>query len=105
MVRTNTLKTKRRELAQRLIQKGVNLDPLAEWSKVGLKIIDSQVPIGATTEYLAGHYIRQAANSLLPVMALAPKPGEKVLDLCAAPGAKTSYIGQLMRNKGVLVAN
>ena len=42
-IRTNTLKTKRKELAQTLIQRGVNLDPLAEWTKVGLKIYESKV--------------------------------------------------------------
>jgi ribosomal RNA methyltransferase Nop2 len=105
VIRTNSMKAKRRELAQQLIQKGVNLDPAGEWNKVGLKIIESQVPIGATTEYLAGMYMLQSASSFLPVMALAPKPGERVLDLCAAPGGKTTHIGQLMKNSGVIVAN
>lgn len=105
VIRTNTMKAKRRELAQILIQKGVNLDPAGEWNKVGLKITDSQVPIGATTEYLAGMYMLQSASSFLPVMALAPKPGERVLDMCAAPGGKTTHIAQLMKNTGVIVAN
>lgn len=104
-IRTNTLKTKRKDLAKTLIQRGVNLDPVAEWSKVGLKIYDSQVPIGATPEYLAGHYILQSASSFLPVIALAPQPNEKILDMAAAPGGKTTYIAQLMKNTGQLVAN
>lgn len=57
VIRTNTLKAKRRDLAKVLIQRGVQLEPVAEWSKVGLKIFESKVPIGATPEYLAGHYI------------------------------------------------
>lgn len=104
-IRTNTLKTKRRELAKSLIQRGVNLDPLAEWSKVGLKIYESQVPIGATPEYLAGQYMLQSGSSFLPVLALGVQENEKVLDMAAAPGGKTTYIAQLMKNTGVLVAN
>ncbi|XP_078725844.1 28S rRNA (cytosine(4447)-C(5))-methyltransferase [Lampetra fluviatilis] len=104
-IRTNTLKTRRRELAQALINRGVNLDPLGKWSKVGLVIFDSSVPVGATPEYLAGHYMLQGASSLLPVMALAPQENEKLLDMCAAPGGKTSYAAQLMRNTGAIVAN
>lgn len=53
----------------------MNLDPLAEWSQVGIKIYDTKVPIGATPEYLAGHYMLQSASSLLPVIALDPQVG------------------------------
>ncbi|RLN80832.1 hypothetical protein BBJ28_00013454, partial [Nothophytophthora sp. Chile5] len=95
VIRTNTLKARRRDLAQALIQRGVNLDPLAKWSKVGLKIYDSPVPIGATPEYLAGHYMLQSASSICAVMALAPQLNERVLDMACAPGGKTTYIAQL----------
>ncbi|KAK4829820.1 hypothetical protein QYF61_006657 [Mycteria americana] len=104
-IRTNTLKTRRRDLAQALINRGVNLDPLGKWSKTGLVIYDSSVPIGATPEYLAGHYMLQGASSLLPVMALAPQENERILDMCCAPGGKTSYLAQLMKNTGMILAN
>ncbi|RLN64433.1 hypothetical protein BBP00_00003468 [Phytophthora kernoviae] len=105
VIRTNTLKARRRDLAQALIQRGVNLDPLAKWSKVGLKIYDSPVPIGATPEYLAGHYMLQSASSICAVMALAPQLNERVLDMACAPGGKTTYIAQLMKNTGTIIAN
>ncbi|XP_023307504.2 25S rRNA (cytosine-C(5))-methyltransferase nop2 [Lucilia cuprina] len=104
-IRTNTLKTRRRDLAAALINRGVNLDPLGKWTKVGLVIYNSQVPLGATPEYLAGHYMIQGASSLLPVMALAPQENERILDMCSAPGGKGSHIGAIMKNTGVLFAN
>ncbi|XP_076472582.1 uncharacterized protein LOC143301985 [Babylonia areolata] len=104
-IRTNTLKTRRRDLAQALISRGVNLDPIGPWSKVGLVISESQVPIGATPEYLAGHYMLQGGSSFLPVMALAPQEKERVLDMCSAPGGKSSYIAALMKNTGSLFSN
>lgn len=105
VIRVNTLRTRRRELAQALTARGVSLDPVGDWTTVGLKIYDSSVSIGATTEYLAGHYMLQSASSFMPCIALAPRAGERVLDMAAAPGGKTTYLAQLMRNAGTLVAN
>lgn len=104
-IRTNSLKTRRRDLAQALINRGVNLDPVGKWSKVGLVVYSSQVPLGATPEYLAGHYMIQGASSMLPVMSLAPQENERILDMCSAPGGKSSHIAAIMKNTGVLFAN
>lgn len=105
VIRTNTLRTHRRELAQSLISRGVTLEPVGKWSKVGLQVFESQVPLGATPEYLAGHYILQAASSFLPVMALAPQEHERILDMASAPGGKATYIAALMKNTGTIFAN
>ncbi|KAI9652398.1 MAG: rRNA (cytosine-C5-)-methyltransferase nop2 [Alyxoria varia] len=105
VIRTNTLRTNRRRLAEALINRGVTLEPVGKWSKVGLQIFETNVPLGATPEYLAGQYIMQAASSFLPVMALAPQEDERILDMASAPGGKTTYISALMKNTGVLFAN
>jgi len=105
VIRTNTLRTHRRDLAQALINRGVTLEPVGKWSKIGLQVFESAVPLGATPEYLAGHYILQAASSFLPVMALAPQEHERVLDMAAAPGGKTTHIAALMKNTGCIFAN
>lgn len=105
VIRTNTLRTHRRDLAQALINRGVTLEPVGKWSKVGLQVFESSVPLGATPEYLAGHYILQAASSFLPCMALDPQENERVLDMAAAPGGKTTYMAAMMKNTGIVVAN
>nr|XP_045584804.1 probable 28S rRNA (cytosine(4447)-C(5))-methyltransferase [Procambarus clarkii] len=105
-VRTNTLKTRRKVLAAALIARGIDVD-IINWSKVGLIVMRTpgNVTLGATPEYLAGHYILQGASSFLPVMALSPKEGEKILDMCAAPGGKSTHIAAIMRNTGMVVCN
>ena len=83
---------------------------MASWSPVSRRrashtVPYPPVPIGATPEYLAGHYMVQSASSFLPVMALQPQPGQRVLDMAASPGGKSSHVAALMANTGTLVAN
>ena len=52
----------------------------------------------------AGHYYIQDPSTLLACQLMDPKPGEKILDACAAPGGKTSYLAQLMQNRGTIIA-
>ena len=105
VIRTNTLRTRAKELERCLSDRGVRLGSIGSWSKLGLIVFDSQVPLGATPEYLSGHYMLQSPSSFLPVMALNPKPNMRVLDMCAAPGGKTTHMAQLMKNTGCIIAN
>lgn len=104
VIRVNTLLTRRKELTNKLMSRGVDLEPI-EWCDDALIIFNSNIPIGATPEYLAGHYTIQGASSMLSVLNLEVKENLKILDMCAAPGGKTTYIGVLMNNTGVLFAN
>jgi len=70
------------------------------------KLVDtSPGELGRALEHLLGYYYMQEIASMLPVLVLNPKEGEKVLDLCASPGSKTTQIATRMENKGLLIAN
>lgn len=61
--------------------------------------------VGGLWEHHIGMFYMLGASSVVPVLALNPQPGERILDMCAAPGGKTSMIAQMMQDQGVLVAN
>lgn len=73
------------------------------WCPEGLWI-DSCINLD-TIEHQLGYYYIQGASSMVPSLILGPQPGDEVLDLCAAPGSKTTHIAQMMQNKGFLAAN
>lgn len=104
VIRINSLLTRRKDLAYALGQRKVETGNL-EWTDTALIIFKSEVPIGATPEYLAGYYTIQGASSMLPVLNLDIQENMKVVDLCAAPGGKSTHIGELLSNTGVLYSN
>ncbi|MDN5364768.1 MAG: hypothetical protein PWQ91_1833 [Eubacteriales bacterium] len=74
------------------------------WAEEGFYYPGEYRP-GKHPYYHAGIYYIQEPSAMLPAAVLRPQPGEKVLDLCAAPGGKTTQLAGYLRGKGLLVAN
>lgn len=100
---TNTLRTTPEQLKAMLEAEGLAPVPLA-WRSDAFRLPPNSRP-GNRLTYVLGHYHVQEEVSLLPVPLLDPKPGERVLDLCAAPGGKTAQIAARLQNRGTVVAN
>ena len=74
------------------------------WAEGGFYLRPGARP-GASVAHWAGAFYLQEASAMLPAAALKARPGERVLDLCAAPGGKSSQIALAMGGEGALVAN
>jgi NOL1/NOP2/sun family putative RNA methylase len=101
-IRVNTLKINPETLKNRLENKGVVLKET--FLPYAFEVLESPFSIGATPEYLFGHYFVQSISSMIPPIVLNPSKDDLVLDMCAAPGGKTTHLAQLMNNEGVIVA-
>jgi NOL1/NOP2/sun family putative RNA methylase len=101
-IRVNTLKISKVELASRLESKGFKLR--ATILPEVLAVEKAPISVGATTEYLLGHYYIQDLSSCLAVEALDVHENHAVLDIAAAPGGKTTFIAQKMKNTGSIIA-
>ena len=100
--RVNTIKTGIQEAKRLLRQEGVTF---ADTCFKELLLIKSQDLSRPLLGYHLGHVYPQALSSCLPVIALSPGAGDKVLDLCAAPGGKCTHMSQLMKDRGLVAAN
>jgi tRNA (cytosine40_48-C5)-methyltransferase len=101
-IRVNTLKTNRDELQARLQSKGFELKSTVLQEVLAVK--RPGLATGATTEYLLGYYYIQDLSSCMAVDALGVIEHETVLDVAAAPGGKTTFMAQKMRNTGAIIA-
>jgi tRNA (cytosine49-C5)-methyltransferase len=103
-LRVNRLKTSPASVIAMLQDKGISLRPVGVGDDTLYEAPRSLLP-GKLLEYFLGYIHPQALTSCVASLVLAPRPNSCVLDLCAAPGGKTSHVAQLMGNTGIIVAN
>lgn len=101
-IRLNSLKTNREELIESLTAGSVSVKE-SQISPDGLILADSP-SLQSLQAYRNGWFYVQDESAMLAAHLLSPQPEKKVVDLCAAPGGKTSHIAQLMGNTGQIVA-
>jgi tRNA (cytosine40_48-C5)-methyltransferase len=103
-IRVNTLRASKAEVVEKLGRRGVTLREIP-WARDGFYVDECDGSnLGSSFEYLLGVYTLQEAAAQFPVEVLTPKPSEVVLDMCAAPGVKTTQIAAWMKNLGTIVA-
>lgn len=103
-IRINTLKIRVGDFKQSLRKDLIQFQEL-NWCKYALILMTDKSAFFDSSYVRDGYCYVQNLSSLIPGIILDPKPGELVLDLCAAPGGKTSHLGQLMENQGSILAN
>ena len=104
-IRVNSLKTTKEELANKLLRDYEIKTEEIDGFPNSLKIISGNELVSKTIEHIIGEYYMQGLSSMIPPMVLNPSPNDIVLDLCSAPGSKTTELGEMMQSDGVLIAN
>jgi NOL1/NOP2/sun family putative RNA methylase len=104
-IRLNYLKGNVNDTYNKLISKGYELEEI-KWAKdVYFVNNKDKAEVSQTDEYRDGLFYIQNLSSILATLVLDPKPKEKILDMCAAPGSKSTHIAQVTDNKAEILAN
>lgn len=104
-LRVNRLKTTGEALTGVLRELGFTLEPVP-WSEDAFILTQGALrALSETPQYQKGELYVQSLSSMLPPLILDPKPGDRVLDIAAAPGSKTTQMASLMDNRGEIIAN
>lgn len=101
-IRTNTLKTDRDSLIKRLEKQGL-ICTKTKYAQDGI-IIENPMNITNTAEFKEGLFQIQDESSMLVSQIMDPEEGSLVIDVCSAPGGKTTHIAEKMNNKGKVIA-
>ena len=102
-VRLNTLKAKEETLLKKLETEKTVLEKVPQLRHT-YKLVETKKPLTRTGSFNEGLFFIQDKASCLAAEIADPKPGSTVIDVCAAPGSKTTYLAQLMENKGEIVS-
>ena len=104
-LRVNTLKSNVQEVMNDLKENNIKFERV-QWYKDALVLKNaSEKQVQKLELYENGSIYLQSLSSMVPPLVLGPKPNEKVMDLTAAPGSKTTQMAALMENRGYILAN
>lgn len=102
--RLNFLQTDGTEVFEELTQKGIVIEEFSGISGVYMFDREYEYAMKGTRAFYEGKIYLQSIASMLPVLVLAPESGETILDVCAAPGSKTTQLAMMMKNQGNIFA-